>query len=114
MRRLRERPRPAPGHTRPGRVHPVPPVAGALTPGLLPARGKEPKEGVWGNLRGWFPQDQPTNSAEEPDFLAVVDSKRSLHSAEDRLVQSRTALTLHTIRLFKALGGGRDGWAGPR
>lgn len=48
------------------------------------------------------------------DFLAVVDAERSLHSAEDRLVQSQTALTLHTIRLFKALGGGWDSWADPR
>ncbi len=48
------------------------------------------------------------------DFLAVVDAERSRHAAEDRLVQSQTALTLHTIRLLKALGGGWDGGAGPR
>lgn len=48
------------------------------------------------------------------DFLAVVDSERSLHAVEDRLVQSQTALTLHTIRLFKALGGGWESWAGPQ
>ncbi len=30
------------------------------------ARGKKPKEGVWGNLRSWFPQIARTDSAEEP------------------------------------------------
>lgn len=48
------------------------------------------------------------------DFLAVVDSERSRHAAEDRLVQSQTALTLQTIRLFKALGGGWDSTATPQ
>ena len=29
-------------------------------------RGKKPQEGVWGNLRSRFPQNQPTNSPGEP------------------------------------------------
>ena len=33
------------------------------------ARGKKPKEGVWGNLRSWLPQDSPTDFAEEPEKL---------------------------------------------
>lgn len=40
------------------------------------------------------------------DFLDVIDSERSLRLAEDQRVQSETALALHAIGLFKALGGG--------
>lgn len=40
------------------------------------------------------------------DFLAVLESQRSLLSLRDQLVQSDGAITSHLIRLYKALGGG--------
>jgi outer membrane protein, multidrug efflux system len=39
-------------------------------------------------------------------FLAVLDAQRSLHSAQDRRVQSAQAMAANVIALFKALGGG--------
>lgn len=41
-------------------------------------------------------------------FLDVLDAERSLHSAEDALIQSRVALSTDAIALAKALGGGWD------
>lgn len=41
-------------------------------------------------------------------FLDVLDTERSLHSAEDALVQSRVALSTDAVALAKALGGGWD------
>ncbi len=46
------------------------------------------------------------------DFLDVLDSQRSLRLAEDQLVQSRTALALHAIGVFKTLGGGWNCYVG--
>lgn len=40
------------------------------------------------------------------NFLDVLDAQRSLHGAEDLLVQSRAALDIDLIALYKALGGG--------
>lgn len=40
------------------------------------------------------------------DFLHVLDSQRSLTTAEDQLVQSDRILVLNLISLYKALGGG--------
>jgi NodT family efflux transporter outer membrane factor (OMF) lipoprotein len=40
------------------------------------------------------------------NFLDVLDAQRSLYSAEDSLVQSRAALDIDFITLYKALGGG--------
>ncbi|SHM35825.1 efflux transporter outer membrane subunit [Roseibium suaedae] len=42
-------------------------------------------------------------------FLDVLDSERSLYSAEDSLIQSKVLLTTYYISLQKALGGG---WSG--
>ena len=41
-------------------------------------------------------------------FLDVLDAERSLHSAEDALIQSRVALSTDAVALAKALGGGWD------
>jgi multidrug efflux system outer membrane protein len=40
------------------------------------------------------------------DFLTVLDAERVLTEVRDRLVQSETAVVLHMIGLYKALGGG--------
>jgi multidrug efflux system outer membrane protein len=40
------------------------------------------------------------------NFLDVLEAQRSLYSAEDALVQSRTTLQTDLISLYKALGGG--------
>lgn len=40
------------------------------------------------------------------NFLSVLDAQRSLYTAEDSLAQSRAALDLGLISLYKALGGG--------
>jgi multidrug efflux system outer membrane protein len=45
----------------------------------------------------------------EGTFLDVLDAQRSLHSAEDALVQSEVAIAKAYISLCKALGGG---WSG--
>jgi multidrug efflux system outer membrane protein len=45
----------------------------------------------------------------EGTFLDVLDAQRSLHSAEDALVQSEVAIANAYISLCKALGGG---WSG--
>jgi multidrug efflux system outer membrane protein len=42
-------------------------------------------------------------------FLNVLDSERSLYSAEEGLIESRTAIATYYIALNKALGGGWDG-----
>ncbi|MET4484008.1 efflux transporter outer membrane subunit [Bradyrhizobium sp. F1.13.3] len=42
-------------------------------------------------------------------FLDVLDAERSRYSAEDALLQSRTAIAKNYIALAKALGGGWDG-----
>jgi NodT family efflux transporter outer membrane factor (OMF) lipoprotein len=44
--------------------------------------------------------------AGEIDFLAVLDSQRTLLSLEDSLITSRTDRTTAYIRLYQALGGG--------
>jgi len=40
------------------------------------------------------------------DFLAVLDSERSLYVAQDALVQSDETVSLNLVQLYKALGGG--------
>ena len=42
------------------------------------------------------------------DFQAVLDSQRSLLSAQEQLAASDGEITSNTIRLYKALGGGWD------
>lgn len=42
-------------------------------------------------------------------FLDVLDTERSLYSAENSLIESRVAITKDYIALAKALGGGWDG-----
>jgi multidrug efflux system outer membrane protein len=44
------------------------------------------------------------------DFLSVLDAQRELYANEDLLAQSRTAQTLNLIALYKALGGGWQGF----
>lgn len=39
-------------------------------------------------------------------FLSVLDARRSLYAAEDRLAQSETRVVASLIALYKALGGG--------
>lgn len=43
-------------------------------------------------------------------FINVLDAERSLYLAEDNLIQSDQAISLHLIALYKALGGG---WESP-
>jgi hypothetical protein len=45
----------------------------------------------------------------ETSLLDVLDTERSLYSAEDDLLQSRVAIATDYIALNKALGGGWDG-----
>ena len=40
------------------------------------------------------------------DFLSVLDSERSLYTAQDAQVQSDQAVSLNLVQLYKALGGG--------
>ncbi len=40
------------------------------------------------------------------NFLDVLDAQRSLNSAEDSVVQSRAAVNIDLVSLYKALGGG--------
>ena len=40
------------------------------------------------------------------DFLSVLDSERSLYTAQDALVQSDQAVSVDLVQLYKALGGG--------
>lgn len=40
------------------------------------------------------------------DFLQVLDSERSLYTAQDALVQSDQTVSLNLVQLYKALGGG--------
>lgn len=40
------------------------------------------------------------------NYLSVLDAQRNLVNLQDRLAQSEAAITLQTIRLYKALGGG--------
>ena len=40
------------------------------------------------------------------DFQAVLDTRRSLLSLQDQLIQSEAAITSNWVRLYKALGGG--------
>lgn len=42
-------------------------------------------------------------------FIDVLDAERSLYSAEDSLLQSRTSMAKDYVALAKALGGGWDG-----
>ena len=41
-------------------------------------------------------------------FLSVLDARRSLYAAEDRLVQSETTVVVTLVAVYKALGGGWD------
>jgi outer membrane protein, multidrug efflux system len=41
-------------------------------------------------------------------FLSVLDARRSLYAAEDRLAQSETSAVASLIAVYKALGGGWD------
>ncbi len=41
-------------------------------------------------------------------FLSVLDARRSLYAAEDRLASSETAVVTSLIAVYKALGGGWD------
>jgi outer membrane protein TolC len=40
------------------------------------------------------------------DFLNVLDAQRQLYIAQDALVQSDRAIIIHSIALYKAVGGG--------
>jgi outer membrane protein, multidrug efflux system len=40
------------------------------------------------------------------DFLSVLDAERSLYSAQQALVKSRSQISTHLVSLYKALGGG--------
>jgi outer membrane protein TolC len=40
------------------------------------------------------------------NFLDVLDAQRSLNSAQDSAVQSRAAVNIDLVSLYKALGGG--------
>ena len=44
------------------------------------------------------------------DFLSVLESQRSLFGSEDQLVQSERAVVANLISVYKALGGGWEGW----
>ena len=44
------------------------------------------------------------------DFLSVLESQRSLFGSEDQLVQSERAVVANLITVYKALGGGWEGW----
>ena len=53
------------------------------------------------------------------DFLSVLESQRSLFGSEDQMVQSERAVVANLISVYKALGGGWEGWSpteqtGPR
>jgi hypothetical protein len=50
----------------------------------------------------------------ETSLLDVLDTERSLYSAEDDLLQSRVAIATDYIALNKALGGGWDARSIPR
>ena len=47
------------------------------------------------------------------DFLSVLDAERTLHQAEDQLVQSEHAVAADVVALAKALGGGWEPAAAP-
>jgi outer membrane protein TolC len=47
----------------------------------------------------------------QTEFLSVLDAHRSLYSSEDALVQSTRNLSTDLIALYKALGGGWDGYS---
>jgi NodT family efflux transporter outer membrane factor (OMF) lipoprotein len=40
------------------------------------------------------------------DFLSVLDAERSLYSSQSALAQSKAAISMDLVRLYKALGGG--------
>ena len=44
------------------------------------------------------------------DFLSVLESQRSLFVLEDQLVQSERSVVTNLITVYKALGGGWEGW----
>lgn len=44
------------------------------------------------------------------DFLTVLDSERTLFANQDLLAQSQTALVIDLVSLYKALGGGWQGF----
>ncbi|MEM7234743.1 MAG: efflux transporter outer membrane subunit [Planctomycetota bacterium] len=45
------------------------------------------------------------------DLLSVLDAERQQRELEDRLVASRTATLIEVVRLYKALGGGWQGFS---
>lgn len=47
------------------------------------------------------------------DFLNVLDARRSKYQAEDRLAQSRQAVSANLVALYKALGGGWEAFRIP-
>ncbi|MGO8925777.1 MAG: efflux transporter outer membrane subunit [Limisphaerales bacterium] len=47
------------------------------------------------------------------DFLRVLDSERSLYTAQDAIVQSEQTISLNLVQLYKALGGGWEGGTAP-
>jgi len=49
---------------------------------------------------------QQRYQAGEIDFLAVLDTQRTLLNLEDNLIGTRTDRTIAYIQLYKALGGG--------
>jgi outer membrane protein, multidrug efflux system len=42
------------------------------------------------------------------EFLSVLDAQRSLYSAQQALIGSRSQISTHLVTLYKALGGGWD------
>lgn len=49
-------------------------------------------------------------SAGAADYLNVLDAQRSLYEAQDNLAQSERTVTTNLIALYKALGGGWEGF----
>jgi NodT family efflux transporter outer membrane factor (OMF) lipoprotein len=47
------------------------------------------------------------------DFLNVLDAQRQLYDLEDQYAQAQASLTREFIALYKALGGGWEGYAAP-
>ena len=43
-----------------------------------------------------------------PQYLAVLDSQRSLYSAQQNLITTRLARLANLVTLYKVLGGGSD------
>ena len=45
------------------------------------------------------------------DLLNVLESQRQLYTSEDQLVQSERGIVVNLVALYKALGGGWEGFS---